>query len=103
MSVSDSPSPEDPSYQDPANQLMTDEDGKPSMVDEDGNELDPSANNLAAPPKDRTGETGGEYADPDPNPAFHNQEEVPGNVDPNADMPAHTAFEEGTPVGGHVV
>lgn len=86
-----------------ANELLTDSDGKPEMFDEDGKELDPSANDLADPPKDETGVTGGKYADPDPNPAFHNQEEVPGNVDPNADLAAHTAFEEGTPVGGHVV
>lgn len=83
--------------------LLTDTDGKPEMFDADGNELDASANNLAAPPEDQGGMTGGVSADPDPNPAFHNQTEVPGNVDAQADLPEHTAYEEGTPVGGHVV
>ena len=50
------------------------------------------------PPADEAGITGGADADADGNPAFHGGGAPTGGVegDPAAELPAHTAFEEGT-------
>lgn len=56
---------------------------------------DMTANNQGEPPKDTAGVTGGEYADSDPNPAFHGDGENADAKDPAEDLPTHTAFEEG--------
>lgn len=54
-------------------------------------------------PKDAAGVTGGEYADPDPNPAFHGEEGTPATEPAVADAEPHTAYEEATPgQPGHV-
>lgn len=44
------------------------------------------------PPEDTAGVTGGVDADPDPNPAFHGADQA---QDTAADLPEHTAYEEG--------
>lgn len=57
-------------------------------VTEDG--TDQLAQGHGEPPADAAGVTGGADADPDPNPAFHGADQAA-----EADLPEHTAYEEG--------